>query len=1353
MQKNSDENEVCVLIAYASHEVRMIVSGLSFLFRLSFNRVRSRATIHYAQFGLFVFFCLGSMQAQQIEKGLLRVGGFRCASLKPQGNDASLDLYRTGFWNYTGFRMEVWRRLGIPFWYRRGTGVVRIAGEGWHPDLGDDISSAQAGGKAIEETAVPEEKNVIDLHDAAERHAENAIDGDKSTYWQPPNDQRRGKLTVIFSSPARVSLIRFLSDSGPRYTPQDYSIGLILPDGSAKEIASIAGEHTAGGTWRVFPISGLEAKGMYIDLRSSSDGRASPVLTEFEAKGEFLMEPKLTTYPSQVVIPMNGQNGTELHFIGNVGSGFPAIPGVETPVGDYVVHYANKQTENIPLVGGKNVANIEYGHFVPEAQFAFGLRPHDPPGGTAYHLNEQLPVEAHDQLMIFSHRLDHSDWPIESIEFRCTRPKTSLVLAAITLDQDGERINPLVYNGKMVRPYPQDAPTVAPSPLESLKDHAREISLDGIWKYQADPGNEGIGKQFFNPAYDVSSWKTMPVPSQWFVQGLDYHGVVWFRREIQVPSSFPGSVAELNFNAVAYEAGVWVNGIYVGRHIGAYTSFNLDVTHALRKGASNLVVVRVDCPLDPGFENYKTLVEGNTMDDISMPYGREGSVGGIYRSVTLRARGDSGIDDLWATTELSNDLNHADVTVKLNLRNTMAAGKAEVRAILTEPEHPEGSPRAFTSARQVKINSGLVPVELPFSIDHPVLWYPWEQGTPYLHILKVEVVINGEVSDTRYLRVGLRQVEFNEQDHYVLVNHHRIFLKGILNDDIHWRSLMDRRGYAQRVKMQKDADINIIRMIAHQSGDEMYDLCDEMGMMIWQEMPLQWEYSRSNQIREEILGIVHDTLIQTRSHASIVGWSAWNEGGQPDFSDRITALIRALDGTRPLTRASGHGEFDVHIYPNMTDSLERRTSLWTGLKLNFVSETGSYGLSSEKAIRDMAGDDYFHFDSVDPIWDNFDSYRWSDDPVFPDAPKPAAWPTEKIQRYVLAKIKPSERFYAQYHKFQYENARAQRFDPTTALIHCRFDDAFPLAYSGAPVNFNGSPKPAYFAIQNANRAVLPILFFDFEGAKDVRVVNDYWFREWKGAKLSYRLRTRDGKVVAQVTRTFDLPADSTVPVIDRKDTGDVWHVPGGFFADLAVYDAEGKMLSENHYDFTDQEVQTFLTSVYPLAPEKPANSVVLTADAATEIKNLEKEASEGGTYSRELLKSNSGVGNAQFEFTATAPEDSNYYIRVSANSGKAAHQLRLMIDGSEAPFEKYDFLNPNEHLTRDVYSTPDISWYPGWKVRLTKGQHHLVFSAPAEGIKTDLLFDAIAIQSYKDLPNPFYIPGMRDLKAEAQVEQ
>ena len=1324
-----------------------------------FNRVwsshsRDRRNRYGMHFAVLILFCLPLARAQQVENGLLRVGGFRCASLKPQANDPSLDLYRTGYWNYTGFRMEVWRRLGIPFWYRKGTGVARVAGEGWRPELGDDISSAEAGGKAAEESEgrPSDHKPSVDPHDAEERGAANAIDGDKSTSWQPADDKHGGKLIVSFAALARVNQIRFLSDNGPRYTPRDYSLGVILPDGSAKEIAAIAGEYSVGGTWREFPVSGIEAKGIYIDVRSSSDGQHSATITEFVAKGKFSAEPKLATYPVQIVIPMGGFAGHELHFIGNVGSGFPIDPEVETPVGDYVIHYANGQAEDLPLIAGRNVADLTYGHFVPEAEFAYGVKPHDPPPGkTAYHLDQQLPLEATNQFMIFSHHLQHADWPVQSVEFRCTRAKTTLVLAAVTLEQSGPRINPLVYNGKMVRPYPDDTPSAAPSPLDALQDHSREISLDGTWDYRADPGNEGIRKQFFYPSHDASSWKTMPVPSQWFVQGLNYHGVVWFRREVQVPSSFPGSVAELHFGAVAYEARIWVNGIYVGRHIGAYTSFKLDVTSALHRGATNLVVVRVDCPLDPGYESYKTLVEGNTMDDISMPYGREGSTGGIYRSVVLRARGDSGIDELWATTDLSQDLKHAEVTVKFNLKSAAPSGKGEIRATLTEPDHAAAPARSFHASKQVKLDSGDIAVELSLSIDDPLLWYPWEQGVPYLHVLKMEVFRNGELSDTQFIRVGLRQVEFNDQDHYVVVNHHRMFLKGILNDDIHWRSLMDRRGYAQRVRMQKEANINIIRMIAHQSGDDMYDLCDEMGMMIWQEMPLQWEYSRSNQIREEILGVVHDTLIQTRPHASIVGWSAWNEGGQPDFSDRITAVIRALDGTRPLTRASGHGEFDVHIYPNMTDSLQRRTSLWTGLKLNFVSETGSYGLSSEQAVREMAGDNFFQFDSVDPIWDNFDSYRWSDDPVFPDAPKPAAWPTEKIRRYALAKIKPSERFYAQYHKFQYENARAQRFDPTTALIHCRFDDAYPLAYSGAPVNFNGSPKPAYFAIQNANRAVLPILFFDFEGAKDVRVVNDYWFRSWKAAKLTYRVRARDGKVVVDLTRIFDLPADSSVPVVERKDTGDVWHAPGGFFADLAVYDEDGEVLSENHYDFTDEEVQTFLTSVYPLAPVKPANAVLLTADQATGIKNLEKQPNEGGTYSRELLKSTPAGGKPGFEFTAAVPEDSNYYVRVSANSGMAAHQLHLTIDGKEALLEKYETLNPNQHLTRDVYATPDISWYPGWTVQLKKGQHHFVFNVPSDSSTPDLLFDAVALQSYKDLPDPFFIPGIRDTKAEAEV--
>jgi beta-galactosidase len=81
---------------------------------------------------------------------------------------------------------------------------------------------------------------------------------------------------------------------------------------------------------------------------------------------------------------------------------------------------------------------------------------------------------------------------------------------------------------------------VEPSPVQALLDQNRTISLDGDWKYELDPGNVGMRRNYFSADYDVSHWKTMPVPSQWYVQGVDYHGVVWFRREFEVPANFPG---------------------------------------------------------------------------------------------------------------------------------------------------------------------------------------------------------------------------------------------------------------------------------------------------------------------------------------------------------------------------------------------------------------------------------------------------------------------------------------------------------------------------------------------------------------------------------------------------------------------------------------------------------------------------------------------------------------------------------------------------------------------------------------------------------------------------------------------
>ena len=160
----------------------------------------------------------------------------------------------------------------------------------------------------------------------------------------------------------------------------------------------------------------------------------------------------------------------------------------------------------------------------------------------------------------------------------------------------------------------------------------------------------------------------MPVPSQWYVRGSITTAWSGFAGISTSRPHLPATSSRLCFGGVDYDARVWLNGQYVGRHIGAYASFELDATPAIRQGAKNVLVVRVDSPIDPGFTGQKTLLKGNAMDDIAMPYGEEGCMGGIYRPVTLRGRGNVGLKEVWTQSTVSPDLARADVTVRFVLQ-------------------------------------------------------------------------------------------------------------------------------------------------------------------------------------------------------------------------------------------------------------------------------------------------------------------------------------------------------------------------------------------------------------------------------------------------------------------------------------------------------------------------------------------------------------------------------------------------------------------------------------------------------------------------------------------------------------
>jgi beta-mannosidase len=1253
--------------------------------------------------------CAGQTPAN----GTLKLGGFRCIDLRPYNDDNYLDLYQTGFWSNASFRMDVWKRLGVPYWFPEGAGNIRVAGPAWTRPGNDVVSATVAGAQARADAQQP--------GNGAVRFAN---DGDPFSYWYAGDNHPSGKLEIDFGKPQRVKEVRFLGWATPRHAPRDYSIGLILPDRTRKELAAKKGEKRMG-EWIAFPVDNVLASGVYLDVTATMENEHGPVIYELQARGDEQKGGK--QYRKEVVVPLRGLAAKEVWFLGNVGDGFDTAPDKETPIGEYVFTYGNGKKERVPLIAGRNVASTHYGNFVPEAQFAWGLRDRDAvmePGAKklSYHLDELVEVEPKRQLMVFSHKPAHPDWPLKQVAFRCTDPNSYLILQGITLLQKGEKMNALFYGGRRLDPTPKSAPPAGPS----WRPESEALPLDGRWRFATDPGNKGIRHKWFAPDYDDKAWMTMPVPSQWYVQGVDFHGVAWYRRTFTVPKSFPGKVLELDFQRVDYDARVWINGTYVGRHVGAYSSFKLDATKAVKKGAKNVVVVRVDSPIDPGFAGYKTLAKGNAMDDIAMPYAQEGSMGGIYRSVALTGRGDAAVGDVWASSEIAPDLGTAKVTVRLTV-SSAGGGPLEVKCLLSEPGNQDwrhltgaiGGPatgRSFVAVQKPAAKKKQA-LSFTFDVTKPKLWWPWEQGSPNLHVLSIEVWRGNKLLDRHLSRVGIKQVEHNSKENCLYVNHHRIFLKGGLNDDCHWQSLMDRRAYRYRIQMQKDANLNVIRLTTHESSPEFYELCDEMGMMVWQEMPLQWSYSSSPGIRADITRIVGETVTQTRPHASVIGYSAWNEGGQFGFTDEITKLIASLDPTRPMTRASGGGDWDVHVYPTQWRGLTRRTPLWSGLTFGFISETGAYGISDVKNLKEMFGEDLFQYDGAEYFWETFASYRHIDGPAYMESPSPIEWPTPKIKDYVLKRVDASERFFWQAMKSMYEVTRAQRFAPTTSCIYCRFDDPFPTAFLGL-VNFVGRPLKAYYGVKEACQPVLPILMLDPLGASDVRVVNEYWFKSWVGCRLHFELRTQGGDLVRELDKKFDLPADSTVTVLSRGEIGDLWGVPGGIKAVLTVTGPDGALLSENRYDFTAEEVHTLTTCLYPAAPAEP---VFASLALPVERTQPAKDAYGGAVC---ML----GGDVRSVSLTVNVPAAGEYTIRPACDSGAVAHRYELLLDGVIVPLESYLWLSMDEAICRQTWSEHGLTWFPGWVAKTTKGRHTLELRWPAAEPAPKLVLNALAMQ-------------------------
>lgn len=424
----------------------------------------------------------------------------------------------------------------------------------------------------------------------------------------------------------------------------------------------------------------------------------------------------------------------------------------------------------------------------------------------------------------------------------------------------------------------------------------QSIDLSGSWQFQPDPAGEGVENNWFQPQHDASGWSDVTVPASFdlclpILERYEGHG--WYRRTFDAPTGWRDRRVTLNFQGVNYHASVWINGQHVGDHGDGFLPFALPVNDALRFGETNTLIVRAD----------------NLPVKSEVPGAKCGwrPDGGIMREVSLVATDPLRIEHVSVVAEPTDGGGKLSVSAKIaNDRDASADARLEV--VL-----PHNN-TTLTSATQ----SCSVGETVYFSANGEVAGVEaWSPKSPRLYDLRVALRVGDQVVDERTLRIGFRRIEVRDARLYL--NGEPIFLTGYNRheDTVEAGMCTDLKTARQDLLVMKDAGANFVRLAHYPHHPGELDLCDELGLLAMDEVPLYWwdgnaegdeAYAEKCAIAERQL----TTMIRRDvNHPSIIFWSVSNETQEqrPEVVEANTALLkhaRSLDPTRLVTHASNH---------------------------------------------------------------------------------------------------------------------------------------------------------------------------------------------------------------------------------------------------------------------------------------------------------------------------------------------------------------------------------------------------------------------------------------------------------------
>ena len=436
-------------------------------------------------------------------------------------------------------------------------------------------------------------------------------------------------------------------------------------------------------------------------------------------------------------------------------------------------------------------------------------------------------------------------------------------------------------------------------------------SLAGSWLLARDPHNIGRENNWCRSAQ--SGARPARVPGIIHEVFPDYHGVVWYWvsfQPIRLPAVHERSL--LRFGAVDYLAEVWLNGVPVGGHEGGETPFTLDATAALKPG-ENLLAVRVLNPTDDPIDGI-TLAETPRRNKFVKEF-RPGSsydYGGILLPVDLLTVPSVRISDVF----VRGDIETGKVRVTITIRNEETTPSTLCLSARVRPAFDNGSLDSADS--RLPAPPGESRHELTLCVPQPHLW---STDDPFLYqvIVRLDAALpDGSARhDDHAARFGFR--DFRIVNGFFRLNGKRIFLRSTHTGNhvpIGWVVPHDCDFLRRDLVYAKASGFNMVRFIAGMSWPEQLDLCDELGLMVYEESLAAWLLGDSPKMAERFDRSTREMIVRDRNHPCITVWGMLNETQDgPVFRHAVAGLplVRSLDETRLVLLGSGRWDADPGV--------------------------------------------------------------------------------------------------------------------------------------------------------------------------------------------------------------------------------------------------------------------------------------------------------------------------------------------------------------------------------------------------------------------------------------------------------